>query len=56
MAFNEDILIWYFWKDLKPSIQIQLDIQSWKLGFWDKVIEKAIDAKAKVLLQLFFDT
>ena len=41
-----------FQEDLKPSIQAQLDAQRQKFDFFDKIVEKTINLKAKALLQL----
>ena len=51
MAPNEDIMIWYFREDLRPSIWAQLDIRDRNLNSWDEVVDKTIDAKAKASLQ-----
>lgn len=37
---------------MKFSIQVQLNIQSRKLNFWKKAVEKAINIEVKRLLQL----
>ena len=44
-------MIRYFQKDLRPSIQAQLDVKDWDLDFWDEVVDKTIDAEAKASLQ-----
>lgn len=33
VILNKQILIQYFWKSLRPSIQAQLDPRGWKLDF-----------------------
>lgn len=55
-AANKDILVRYFRERLYPSIQAQLDNRVQDQDVWDKVIEKAIDVKAKISLQLSFKT
>ena len=44
-------MIRYFRKSLRPSIRAQLDVQSRDLDSWEEVIEKAVNAEAKALLQ-----
>ena len=44
-------MIRYFRDDLRPSIQAQLDIRNWDLDFWDEVVDKTVNAKAKASLQ-----
>lgn len=46
-VFNKDLLIWYFWYELKFSICIHLYNQDRDLKNWQEIIEKAIDTKAK---------
>lgn len=53
-ASNEDILIQYLWENLKFSIFNQLDSQDKKQNSCDKIIEKAINIKAKAQLQPSF--
>ena len=48
---NETILIRYFQEQLSLSIWVQLDYWGGDLDAWEKVVEKAGDAKAKVNLQ-----
>lgn len=50
-ALNKDILIQYFRENLRSFIQIQLNTRGRELDFWEKVIEKVVDVKAKALLQ-----
>ena len=44
-------MIRYFWEGLRPSIQAQLDVKDQDLDFWDEVVDKTIDVKAKASLQ-----
>ena len=44
-------MIWYFQKDLKPSIQAQLDAWGRELDTWEEAIKKTVNAKVKTLLQ-----
>ena len=55
-APSEESLIRYFWEYLRLSIWAQLDNWQWDLDTWDKVVEKAIDIKAKASLQPHFGT
>lgn len=48
---NKVILIQYFQENLRSSIQIYLDAQSWEPDYWDKVVKKTVNAEVKVLLQ-----
>ena len=41
---------------MRPSIQAQLNAQGQNLDFWDEVVEKTVDAKAKASLQLLSKT
>lgn len=50
-ASNKDVLICYFQKGLRASIQALIDSQNQELDFWDKVLKKAITVKAKASLQ-----
>lgn len=45
-------MIWYFYKKLYLSIQVQLDNQKQDLDLWDKVVERAINVKVKASFQL----
>ncbi len=51
---NKTTLIRYFWKGLRPFIQVQLNYQRQDLDVWEEVVEKTGDAKAKANLQLPF--
>ena len=51
-APNDDSLIRYFREGLRPFIRAQLDARNRDLDSWDEVVEKAVDAEAKVSLQL----
>ena len=44
-------MIRYIQKGLKPSIWAQLDAASRDLDSWKEAVEKAVNAKAKALLQ-----
>ena len=50
-ALNKDTIIRYFWEDLWPSIQAQLDIRDRDLDSWDEFVDKTVDAEAKASLQ-----
>lgn len=47
VALNKDILVRYFQKGLRHTIQAQLEEQSRKLDFWKEAIEKAVNIEAK---------
>ena len=49
-------MIRYFWKGLRPFIWAQLDARDRNLDPWDKVVNKTVDAEAKVSLQALFVT
>ena len=55
-APNEDIMIRYFRKGLRPSIWAQLDVKDRDLDSWDKVVDKTVDAEAKASLQALSGT
>ena len=55
-APNKDTMIWYFRKDLRPSIRAQLDVRDRDLDSWDEVADKIVDAKAKASLQALSET
>ena len=46
-------MIRYFWEDLKLSVQAQLDTRGWNQDSWKEIIKKAVNIKAKTLLQSF---
>ncbi len=48
---NKETLLHYFQEGLHSFIQAQLDNWGRDLDVWDKVVEKAVDAKAKASLQ-----
>ena len=50
-APNKDTIIRYFREGLWPSIRAQLDVKNRELDSWDEVVDKTVDAKAKVSLQ-----
>lgn len=56
IAPNKDILISYFQKKLRPSIQAQLDNRGQNLDMWDKIVEKAVNKEAKASIQLLSRT
>lgn len=41
----------YFYKSLKPSIKLWINEKSWELLFWDNLIKKLSQAKAKAKIQ-----
>ena len=55
-APNKDTMIRYFREGLRPSIRAQLDVRDRDLNFWDEVVDKTIDAKAKANLQALSET
>ena len=50
-ALNEEVPIRYFQKGLRLSIQAQMDSRHCELDYWDKVLNKTIKAKSKVVFQ-----
>lgn len=46
-APNEDILIWYFWDGLRPSIRSKNDKRGQDLDTCEEGIKKTIDAEVK---------
>ena len=50
-APNKDTMIGYFQESLRPFIQAQLDVRDRDLDFWDEVVDKTVDVKAKASLQ-----
>ena len=55
-APNKDIMIWYFQKGLRPSIQAQLDVKDRDLDSWNKIVDKTVDAEVKGSLQALSGT
>lgn len=53
---NKNILIWYFWDRLRPSINIQLDKCRQNLDTKDKAINKIIYVKTNVSHQSLLST
>ena len=49
-------MIRYFREGLRPSVRAQLDAQGGDLDSWEEAVKKAVNAKAKALLQSFFST
>ena len=49
-------MIRYFLEGLKRSVRAQIDVQSWDLNSWEEAIEKAVNVKAKTILQSSFST
>ena len=47
---NKEIMNRYFRKDLKPSVQAQLDARGRDLDSWEEAVEKAVNTEAKALL------
>ena len=41
-AFNEKTLIRYFYKELYPSIQAQLNYWGCDLDLWEEIVEKLL--------------
>ena len=50
-ALNEDTMIRYFQEGLRPSIRAELNVRDRDLDFWDEIVNKTVDAKAKASLQ-----
>ena len=48
---NKEIIIRYFREGLRPSIRAQLDTRGQDLDSWEEAVEKAVNAKAKTMLQ-----
>ena len=55
-APNKNTMIRYFREDLEPFIWAQLDVKHQNLDFWDEVVDKTVDAKAKTRLQALSGT
>lgn len=50
-APDELYLICFFREGLQPSIKAQMEQRGRELDSWDQLVEKAIDAEAKAVLQ-----
>ena len=50
-ASTEDVLCWYFYKGLKPSIRLWIDQEGQDLDGWNALIKRTIWAEAKVKIQ-----
>lgn len=50
--FLGDLLVWYFYKGLRPLIKLWIDKEGRELDGWKKLIKKATRAKAKAKMQL----
>ena len=48
---KEEIMVRCFLEGLKPSVRPQLDIRGRDLNSWEEAVEKAVNAKAKAMLQ-----
>ena len=55
-TLKEKTMIRYILKDLKPSVQTQLNAQARDLNSWEEAVEKSVNMEAKVLLQSFSST
>ena len=44
-------MICYFRKGLKPSVQAKIEQRGWELNNFEELVQKAVDVKAKVILQ-----
>lgn len=51
-APSEDLLVWYFYNGLRPSIKLWIDKEGWKLDGWEELIKKATKVKVKAKMQL----
>ena len=47
----KDVLCWYFYKNLRPSIRLWIDKKSRDLDGWNALIKKAIRAEVKAKIQ-----
>ena len=50
-TLNKENMIQYFQESLRAFIRAQLDIRGRELDSWEEAVEKAINAKAKTLVQ-----
>ena len=50
-TLNKETMIRYFQEHLSPSVRTQLDTQGRNQDSWEEVVEKAVNAEAKALLQ-----
>ena len=48
---NKEIMIRYSRKGLRSSIWAQLDAWGWDLDFWEEAVKKAVNVKAKAMIQ-----
>lgn len=46
-ALSKALLGWYFYKDLKQSIKVWIDDDSWELFACDDLVKKLLKANAK---------
>ena len=44
-------MIYYFWKDLKPLIKVEIEKQDWESMNFEEMVQKAVNAEAKVGLR-----
>ena len=44
-------MICYFWKDLKPSIKVEIEQQNRKSMNFEEMMQKAVNAEAKTVLR-----
>lgn len=47
---NKETLIRYFYKKLRPFIQVKLNNQGHDLDLWEKVVEKSVNINVKTSL------
>lgn len=52
ITFPDNFLIQYFWNSLRLSISTQLNKRNYDLDDWQKIIEWALNAKAKTSYQV----
>ena len=50
-AFNESIIICYFWESLKPSIKFEIEQQDRASTSFKEMVQRAVNAKAKTGLR-----
>lgn len=48
---TDNLLIWYYWNALRPSICVLLNEKDRNLDNWQVVVKQAVDTKAKIAQQ-----
>ena len=49
-TLEENTMIWYFRKGIRPSVRVQIEQRSQELNNFKKMVEKTVNAKAKAAL------